>query len=227
METQCSLVTHVAHQQTSSVKSSYGHGCAIRLSTQSEGYEVLSRMYTKRGYVPPPKSCVRRTSATLIVEQHDSVVGTVAANWDASRLSCAVDYPDVVSDLQARKRRICEFGRFAIDPSVRSRWVLGALFHSVVLLATHRAHATDFMIEVNPRHVGFYLRGLELTLVGGPRHCPRVDAPAVLLHGDLADIAEKIHHYTQPGVGKQADNFYRYFLSPDEQMLAIRRLAQF
>ncbi|TEX49967.1 MAG: hypothetical protein CFR70_00705 [Rhodocyclaceae bacterium] len=41
---------------------------------------------------------------------------------------------------------------------------------------------SDAVIEVNRRHAGFYSRRFGHARIGDEKLCPRVDAPAVLMH---------------------------------------------
>ena len=49
--------------------------------------------------------------------------------------------------------------------------------------------ASDAVIEVNPRHARYYQRTLGFRQIGELRQCQRVEAPAVLLHRRLDDLA--------------------------------------
>ncbi len=106
-----------------------------------------------------------------------------------------------------------------------SQPVLAGLFHTAYLFA-QRVRGFDFVvIEVNPRHVGFYRRSLGFQVIGDERHNPRVEAPAVLLGISFADIAEHLHRHV--GVAKQARrarSLYAYGFSPAEEAGVLGRL---
>jgi hypothetical protein len=73
--------------------------------------------------------------------------------------------------------------KLAIDKV--SKRVFAALIHISYIYA-HNIHGyTDYVIEVNPRHVMFYKRMLGFRDFGGKRECTRVGAPAVLLRLEL------------------------------------------
>ena len=94
--------------------------------------------------------------------------------------------------------------------------VLGALLHLVYIHGRLIHGVTDVVIEVHPRHAGFYQRMIGFSYIGEERICPRVNAPAVLLHLELAHMDEQIALYGgtgDPGVR----TLYPYFLSPEEQ----------
>ncbi|MBS0475395.1 MAG: hypothetical protein JSR28_09630, partial [Proteobacteria bacterium] len=54
-----------------------------------------------------------------------------------------------------------------------------------------------FIVECNPRHVGFYTRMLGFSAIGEKRDCSQVGAPAVLLHvaaGHLLHVTRQFGH---------------------------------
>jgi hypothetical protein len=65
---------------------------------------------------------------------------------------------------------------------VDSRQVLASLFGILYTVGRVRHGVTDVFIEVNPRHVTFYVRALGFVVAGEARFCERVRAPSVLLH---------------------------------------------
>jgi hypothetical protein len=54
----------------------------------------------------------------------------------------------------------------------------------------HRA--TDVLIEVNPRHEAYYRRIFGFARAGREWICPRVNAPAVLMHLDVTNLEERL-----------------------------------
>ncbi|WP_229425035.1 hypothetical protein [Massilia sp. Se16.2.3] len=126
----------------------------------------------------------------------------------------------------ARGRRLCEPSRLAIDPGM-SRRVFAALIHISYLYANRLHGYTDYVIEVNPRHVAFYQRMLGFADFGGERPCSRVGAPAVLLRLPLDHMATQIARW---GGGVLADgaerSFYPYFFAREDEPGIARRLAR-
>ena len=122
-------------------------------------------------------------------------------------------------------RKVCEFTRLAVDTSRLSQPVLAGLFHTVYLFA-RRVRNFDFVvIEVNPRHVGFYRRSLGFAVIGDERHNSRVEAPAVLLGMSFADIADHLHrHAGMAGRVHKARSLYAYGFSPAEEAGVLGRL---
>lgn len=149
---------------------------------------LVRRMYAWRGYLTD-KITDRLDDpnrVALAAWQDDDLIATLAVGRDSHHglLSEAL-YAREVESLRGRGRTICEFSRFAVDPEFSSRNLLLTLFAA----AHHYAHAifaaTDALIEVNPRHARFYEREFGFQQIGELRLCPRVDAPAVLMHRDL------------------------------------------
>jgi hypothetical protein len=58
----------------------------------------------------------------------------------------------------SRGVRICDVTKLAVDQDIKSKNVLAALFHLSVIYGRNIHNATDFLIEVNPRHALFYQR---------------------------------------------------------------------
>ena len=122
-------------------------------------------------------------------------MGTLSVVLDsADGLAADELYPDEINVFRKPGKRLCEFTRLAIDiePRFNSKDFLARLIHVAFVYAHLIQQATDMLIEVNPRHVGFYRRSLGFSQIGPERICNRVDAPAVLMHIDLHHMATQI-----------------------------------
>jgi hypothetical protein len=149
---------------------------------------LVERLYGRRGY--RMATVARRAGSPRRIALAGSHEGRLFAT-----LTLGLDGPDglLVDDLyrpevdvfRRRQRRICELSTFAIDPQYSSHDVLASLFFLAYLYGRTLHQVTDAVIEVNPRHAAFYERIFHFRRIGEVRHCPRVDAPAVLLHLDL------------------------------------------
>jgi len=136
-------------------------------------------------------------------------------------------YKREADQLRAEGKKPCDITRLAVDHDIKSKSVLAALFHLSYIYGHNIHHATDFLIEVNPRHVLFYQRMLGFEPFGGERVCPRVNAPAVLLRLDLAHADEQIIRYG--GMGASATGvktIYPYFFSRDDELGITQRLLK-
>lgn len=149
---------------------------------------LVRRMYAWRGYLTKQQLASPRDPdhATLVAWQDGELAGTVTLSRDNGRgLLCESLYPKEVSELRAKQQKICEYSRFALEPEFKSPKLLDSFFRTAFYFARSHFGATDAVVEVNPRHSRFYERELGFAAIGPRRVCPRVDAPALLLHRNL------------------------------------------
>jgi hypothetical protein len=201
---------------------------SIRLahsSTQrSKASMLVKRMYSWRGYdtetstkgiTPLPKQMTFEASSS------EQLCGTLTLGIDSKQALLAdALYREELNTLRANDRRLCEISRLAVDPEYGSKAVLASLFHIAYIFARFVHNITDAVIEVNPRHAAFYQRKLGFRRIGDVRTCPRVNAPAVLLHVELSYMDAQIsRHGGLRGTAERS--FYSYFFSKlEEQSLA-------
>ena len=154
---------------------------------------LLQRRYAWRGYSIAPLKARRRRSITLTASHEGATVATITAALDSAEgLYVEALYPDCVRALREPGRKLCEFTKFAVDESVRSQALLGAIFHVACMYVLEVHHCTDALIEVNPRHVRFYEQMLGFTCAAEQRLDESVNAPAVLLRLDMQHCARQI-----------------------------------
>lgn len=153
---------------------------------------LIEKMYSWRGYDANPLG-EDLDRITLVAHQGDTVAGTITLGLDG-RKGLVVDelYKAEVDALRGEGRRVAELTKLAVDETTASKAVLAVLFHIAFIYAFHIHKYTDFVIEVNPRHALFYKRMLGFNLIGAEKMCPRVNAPAVLLHLDFEYIDRQI-----------------------------------
>lgn len=187
---------------------------------------LVQRRYAWRGYSSAPLEHTTPGRVTLSASVEDATVATITAGVDnddgmyVSRL-----YPEEIGALRAEGRKLCEFTKLAVDESVRSHAVLGAIFHVACMYVINLHHCTDVLVEVNPRHVRFYQRMLGFKRAAGERLDPAVNAPAVLLRLDLDHCAREIARLGgRRGCGESERSFYPYFFAPDEAARIVGRL---
>lgn len=157
---------------------------------------LIKKMYGWRGYSVDPGASHALNKITLFAETAGATVGTMTLCLDDAETGLPADenFRDKLDELRVQGRRLCEPSRLAIDKGVTKR-VFAALIHISYIYA-HNIHGyTDYVIEVNPRHVVFYKRMLGFQDFGGERPCTRVGAPAVLLRLDLTYMGEQIRRY--------------------------------
>jgi hypothetical protein len=173
---------------------------------------LLRKMYGWRGYAFEVDADEAANKITLYAETGGKLVGTMSLWFDRSEGLPADDiFRDRVDLLRREGRRPCEPSRLAIDKGMSKR-VFAALIHISYIYAHHLRGCTDYIIEVNPRHVAFYKRMLGFTDFGGERACARVGAPAVLLRLPLDYMGAQIRKWG--GAMEQHGSersFYPYF----------------
>lgn len=167
-------------------RTAYEHGMAGML---------VRRMYAWRGYhteaVGQPADDPNRL--TLAAWRDDEVVATLTLGRDSpvGLLADALYSPEL-NRLRHPQRVVCEVSSLAVAPDFSSSDLLITLLQFAHQQGKALFAATDVVIEVNPRHAGYYQRRLGFRQQGGLRQCQRVDAPAVLLHRALEDFTISI-----------------------------------
>jgi hypothetical protein len=188
---------------------------------------LIQKMYDWRGYDTDALSH-DPNKITLAAYQEDKVVGTMTLGLDSSQ-GIMVDqlYKQEADRLRAEGRKLCDITRLAVDHDIKSKSVLAALFHMTFIYGHNIHHATDFLIEVNPRHVLFYQRMMGFKPFGEEKTCPRVNAPAVLMRLDLTYADEQIIRYGGKGAAATGvKSIYPYFFSHDDALGITQRLLK-
>jgi hypothetical protein len=203
----------------------------VRLATSEDRRKsasmLIEKMYSWRGY---DADALGRdpNKITLVAYLEDKVVGTLTLGLDSPQ-GMVVDelYKREADILRAEGRRPCDITRLAVDQDIKSKSVLAALFHLSFIYGRSIHRATDFLIEVNPRHVLFYERMLGFEPFGEERTCPRVNAPAVLLRLDLNYADEQIKRYGGTGAAVPGvKSIYPYFFSREDELGITQRLLR-
>lgn len=188
--------------------------------------ELLCRRFAWRGYSVPPLQERRRRRITLSALHEGRVVATLTVGLDGTEgLSVESVYSDCVGELRSPERRLCEFTKFAVDETVRSQVLLGAIFHVACMYALQLHDCTDALIEVNPRHVRFYERMLGFSRAAEQRLDTRVNAPAVLMRLDLQHSAREIDRLASgPECQSKERSCYSSFFRPATAEAVLQRL---
>lgn len=192
-----------------------------------EAKVLVERRYAWRG-LTASRQPIDPNLLTFVAYDEGKLVGTVGIRLDSpDGLAADRLYPDEVRAIRAEGYRLCEFTRLAVDASNVSKPVIAALFHTAYLFA-HRLRSYNFaVIEVNPRHVGYYRRALAFDVLGPERHSPRVNAPAVLMCTTFDSIAENLRrHAGSPHKNHNSRNLFVYGFSPEEEAGILARLRQ-
>jgi hypothetical protein len=202
----------------------------IRLAHSNERMHIarmlLQRKYASRGYI---SSHIHKTPEhlPLMAYQGDEVIGTLTLGLDTPNgLMVEELYQHEIDRLRAAGRKVCEVIRLAVDQPQQSKRVLGALFH-IAYIYSHVMGHTDVVVEVHPRHVGFYKRMLGFQEYGPERLCSRVNAPAVLLRIEIEHADRQIEMLGgQRESARDRRSLYPYFLTKKDEAGIIKRLIR-
>ena len=201
----------------------------IRLAGCHETHRAASLLvqqrYAKRGY-RAHTTTANPNLWTFAAYDEGHLAGTITVRLDsADGVAADTLYRSEIDALRRAHHRICEFTRLAVGTARRSQPVLAGLFHTVYLFAFRVRNFDYVVIEVNPRHVGFYRRSLGFDVIGAERDNPRVGAPAVLMGISFADIAHHLHRHTVAARhSAKAKSLYAYGFSPAEEAGVLGRL---
>lgn len=160
---------------------------------------LLCDRYDWRGYgrptLPPQGS---RRFRTLGLRRGASWLATLTVGWDAdTRFVCEARCPDAVQQLRARGSILCELTRLASSLGAGAGddrsglQQLTALFDAATLTALD-AGCDTALLEVNPRHVGFYRRITGAWVIAEPRHHDGACATAVPMALDIQRAHQRL-----------------------------------
>lgn len=156
----------------------------------------------------------------------DRVFGTLTVRNDVGRgIFADARYRTEIDAVRARGAAVCEVGRLAMETAYGGQEALATLFQVGFIVARYAWARSDCFIEVHPRHAAFYSHMLGYRRVGPETTCPRVGAPAVLMHLPL-DQAERfaLLRGRACAADHAARNLYRQFLPPHLQNAIIADL---
>ena len=203
-------------------------------AARERAYSLAQQVYLECGYASP-------TASDMLVTQHDAdpetftllaedldgcAAGTVTLLFN--NLPCQELYTDEIAALHRQGRFLVEVTRLAIAQDFRrSKELLVRMMNFICIYARHVRGYTDFVIEVNPRHVDFYRRLLGFEIIGEQRACTRVNgAPAVFLRMDLDVFARGVVRVGGKGAAANERTLYPYFLPLNEESAVAGFLAR-
>ena len=201
-------------------RSDYRVRLASTAGHRSQASMLVERLYSCRGYVNEEAGQMpkRPNVITLIASREKQTFGTISVGADSDQGLLADElYRQEIDEFRAAGKVVGEISKLAVDPEMGSKEVLASLFHLAYMYLGPILGVTDIFAEVNPRHGPFYRRMLGFRQVGLLRNCPRVNAPAILLHLKTSLAAEKIAQFG--GSRNPAErSLYPYFFSPQEEV---------
>jgi hypothetical protein len=194
---------------------------------RNEVSALIKRMYSWRGYNTENTATCSDNQTTLEAFSGPDLVGTLTLRLDSEDGLLADEiYEENISIFRKKDRKICELSKLAIDPQFSSKELLAYLFNLAYICGRVIHKATDFFIEVNPRHTAYYKRMLGFRQIGEVRNCQRVNAPAVLLHLELDYVDIQVSLLA--GLRRSRErSLYPYFLPQHEEKKVANRILRF
>lgn len=165
-------------------------GYEIRIANDSPTLKrntarLIERMYASRGLFPygQGESLDERNITISACTDDDDAVATLTLCIDlGDGLLADTLYREQIDAARQSGGRVCEITRLAMDPEHSSHEMLAGMMQILYVLTRLTYRVTDLYIEVHPRHAGFYRRLLGYRTAGPEKICPRVGAPAILMH---------------------------------------------
>lgn len=187
---------------------------------------LIERRYGWRGYDATGLEPERKPNViTLCADGPAGPLGTVTLGLDSEAgLLCEATYPEEVAALRGPDVRLCELTKLAVDQSDFNKHIMASLFHIAYIYARVINERTTLLIEVNPRHVAFYVRALGFVVAGPERQCERASAPAVLLKLSLEHAERQIKRLGGRGSQWPSKSIYAYCFSSHEEDGIVRRI---
>lgn len=157
---------------------------------------LIKRMYASRGYSTESNSVFSHApnQLTFLASIGDIVAGTLTLKIDSEEGLLADElYQSEIDYFRKKGKRVCELSKLVLDPQHGSKEMIAVLFQFAYIYARNLYQATDFFCEVNPRHATPQRRMFGFQQIGEEKTCPRVNAPAVLLHLEHKFIKKQIN----------------------------------
>lgn len=191
---------------------------------------LISKRYGWRGYQSTTIPDIEISdSVTLVASERETTIGTITIGFDGANGILADElFLDKTDQIRSSGRQVCEFTKLAMDSVNRSKRVLASLFHVAYIVAQRVRGVDDLLIEVNPRHVGYYQKMLGFQVLSSERNNRRVNAPAVLLCLDLAWAHDQISRFNHSESGMETErSLYPYCFSAEEESRIFHRLKHY
>lgn len=213
----------------------------IRLAT-NDGQKRMARMlvqkmYATRGYETGGAATAEGIEApnqlTLVVsDSKERPRGTMSMIFDTGQgLPADKIFRDLLHPLRQQGSRLIEIGRLAVDGAEGSKRLFAGMVHIFLIYATVIHRYTDWIIEVNPRHVRYYEKMLGMEVLSEVRQACGDGTAAVLMRIQLCAMLERAQALGGQGsmVAGERDlhhNFrlYRYFLCKEDAPGIAHRL---
>lgn len=215
-------------------KGSYTICLANTQNQKKAARDLIGKMYSWRKF--RSDNVLQESSRLTTFVAHDGygrLVGTVTVGLDSHEgLFAEEAYRDEITSLRLTRGKVCEFTCLAVLPEVKSRKVLGGLFHVAMLYASRMFNHSGVVFEVIPRHAQFYEKMLGMNRIASGRICKRANVTAVLIHSDFSYVDDQIARIHGEPVEEdesplgQDRSLYRYFFNSFEEAGIVRRFDE-
>ena len=188
--------------------------------------KLIERMYSARGLFPYGMHAnIDARDVTVVALHGGEAVATATIRVDhGSGLLADTLYNKEIDHVRSTGGRVCEITQLAIDPEHGSHEALAGVMQAVYVITQATKRVTDIFAEVNPRHAGFHQRVFGFRRVGIEKICPRVNAPAVLLHLPLAEFEERVARHERL-MDMNGDRVHRLLPDPVQSRQLIRAMT--
>lgn len=180
---------------------------------------LIRERYCQRGY-DTQKLGEDAHTLTIVACESEDAIGTLSIRFDSpDGLLADLHYRREIDSLRNAGKRVCEFIKFAVNPSTVSLKIVAALFHSAFIYA-YRIHGHDeIVMEVTPQHFKFYKRALGFIQLGPECRNERVGAIGVLLGCEFSYIDAQLKRFGgKLSARKKERSIYPYGFSEQEEL---------
>ena len=211
---------------------------ANTLEEREAVFNLGYRVYLEKGYVKENTNqwlvldydAKPETLILMVKDKNNNIAGSVTLVFkNKSSLPAEKIYKEEINLLAVNGKKLVEISRLVIDPNYRnSKEIILLLFNYLSIYAHHIKSYDSLMIQVNPRHVGYYEKLLNFQEIGQEKMCPSVqNAPAILMELPLAKYQSEVKRFSNnPSQNKKERLLYASFLKADQESLVAYYLEK-
>lgn len=212
---------------------------ANTLEERAEVFRLGYQVYLEKGFIKENDNQwfvqeYDNYPSTLILAVKDKlkkIVGSITLVFkDERSLPAERIYGEEINQLACSGKKILEICRNVISPDYRnSKEILILMFNYLCIYSYHVKNYDSMVIEVNPRHKGYFEKLLKFKEIGGAKLCPSVQyAPATLLVMNLKDdyYADVMRFSEDKSSDKKERSLYSYFLKANQEKLVAHYLEK-
>lgn len=207
------------------------HGYSISivksLKQQIKTNTFLKHMYSSRGYNTESTATTidDPNQITFIASSEEKIIGTLSIRTDSQYGLLADElYQSEINIFRKEDRKVCELSKLAVNSEINAQEIIASMFQCAYVYAKMH-NAKDFFCEVNPRHSIPQKRMFGFKQIGGLRTCPRVNAPAVLLHLTTDYVATQTSELNNSKTTRKKP-LYTHFMDKQKELQLRKRIQK-